>query len=153
MKKLLNILLFELSFAWQFPQSIIGLFMLIYFKIFGGAKLISYKKLCFCYEAKNMMGGISLGNFAFVSPRLTDEASVAHEQLGHTWDSKLMGPLYLFIIGIPSILNAWFDFTECYYSFYPERWANKHAGLIVKTNQYGRCYITFPEKTNDSEAK
>lgn len=141
MKKLLNILLFGLSFAWQFPQSIIGLFMLIYFKIFGGAKLISYKKLCFCYEAKNMMGGISLGNFAFVSPRLTDEASVAHEQLGHTMQSKLLGPLYLFIIGIPSILNAYFDFTKCYYDFYTEKNANFFAGLTIDE----KCRLKFKD--------
>ena len=122
--------------------------MLLYFKLFGGVKLISYKKLCFAYEAKRMSGGISLGNFAFLSPiSAKNEPSIAHEQLGHTVDSKWMGPLYLFIIGIPSILNAWLDFTECYYDFFTERLANKHAGLIVKSFS-GRCYIDFPDDKN-----
>ena len=106
MKKVLDRILFALSFAWQAPQSLIGLFMLIYFKLFGGATLISYKKLCYAFSAPKMSGGISLGNFAFLSNSLSKhEESIAHEQLGHTWDSKLMGPLYLFIVGIAGLMN------------------------------------------------
>ena len=153
MKKVLDRILFALSFAWQAPQSLIGFFMLIYFKLFGGATLISYKKLCYAFSAPKMSGGISLGNFAFLSNSLSKhEESIAHEQLGHTWDSKLMGPLYLFIVGIPSILNAAFDFTKCYYDFFPERWANRHAGLTT-VDRNGRCCLVFAEKTNNSEAK
>ena len=147
MKKAFNIFLFILSFIWQLPQSLIGLFMLIYFKLFGYVKLISFRRLCFAFEAECMSGGISLGNFAFLSPRLApNEAAVAHEQLGHTWDSHLMGPLYLLIVGLPSLLNAAFDFTECYYSWFPERWANRHAGVEVYTNDYGRCQIRLKEE-------
>lgn len=148
MKKLLNTLLFILSFIWQLPQSLIGIIMLLFFRVFGYVKLISYRKLCFIYEAECMSGGISLGNFAIVSPKSAKRPEIiAHEQLGHTWDSKLMGPLYLFIVGIPSLLNAWFDFTDCYYDFYPERWSNKHAGLTVDEH----CSLKFIENENDSQ--
>ena len=86
-----------------------------------------------------MSGGISLGSFAFVSNNLAKkETSIRHEQ-GHMWDSKVFGPLYLFIVGIPSIMNAAFDFTKCYYDFYTEKWANKHAGLGLDKNC--RLYI------------
>lgn len=153
MKKILNAILFTLSFIWQAPQSLIGLFMLIYFKLRGNVELLSYRKLCFCYKSKYMSGGISLGNFAFVSEYSSkNEATIAHEQLGHTWDSKLMGPLYLLIIGLPSILNAAFDFTECYYDFFTEKLANFHAGVIVRTNSFGRCYIDMPNENDDAEA-
>lgn len=78
-----------------------------------------------------MSGGISLGSFAFVSNNLAKkETAVRHEQ-GHMWDSKVMGPLYLFIVGIPSLLNASFGFTKCYYDFYCEAWANKHSGVGI----------------------
>lgn len=136
-KNIINGLLFGITFVWQIPQSLTGLVMLLYFKLFGGAELISCRKLCLCYKAKNMRGGISLGNFAFVSPSLSkDEASIAHEQLGHTWDSKLMGPLYLIIVGLPSIIHAWlYDYKKsCYYDFFTEKLANKHAGLGVDKN-------------------
>ena len=148
MKKIYNGLLFVLSFIWQLPQSLVGLLMLIYFLLSGGVKLISYRKLCFAFEAKAMMGGISLGNFAFLSPTLSQrETSIAHEQLGHTVQSKILGPLYLFVIGIPSILNAEYHFTKCYYDFYTEKNANKFAGLVVVTNKWGRCEIAFPDET------
>ena len=79
-----------------------------------------------------MKGGISLGSFAFVSPSLGKrDCEVAHEVNGHTVDSKYTGPFYLFIIGIPSILNASFDFTECYDDFYREVLAARVAGLSV----------------------
>ncbi len=78
-----------------------------------------------------MSGGISLGNFCFVSKISAKmETMVMHELDGHTVDSKIFGPLYLIVIGIPSFLNAIFGFTKCYYDFYTEKLANKHARLI-----------------------
>ena len=142
MKKVLNALLFILSFIWQLPQSIVGLIMLVYFKLMGGAKLISYKKLCFAFDAKLMRGGISLGNFAFLSPTLAkNEATIAHEQLGHTVQSKILGPLYLLIIGLPSLIHAWLHDSRksCYYDAWCEKWANNCAGL--KTDEY--CRLIF----------
>ena len=146
MKKVLNAILFTLSFIWQIPQSIIGLFMLIFFATFGKVRLISYKKLCFAFESDLMSGGISLGNFAFVDTYSAKSVAVVkHEQEGHTWDSKLMGPLYLFIIGIPSIIHAAMNNYDCYYDFYTERWANKHAGLEVLRTSSGRCFVSVKD--------
>ena len=54
--------------------------------------------------------------------------------------SQKLGWFYLFIIGIPSILNAWLRFTKCYYDFYTEKWANKLANLKTGINQYG-CFL------------
>ena len=118
---------FVILTIWQLPQFLISLVMLPFL---GKKRLVADRHFNFCWKCDRMSGGISLGPFAFVSPR-SDDATIAHETDGHTVDSKLMGPLYLFIIGIPSILNAMFDFTDCYYDFYPERWANKHAKLEV----------------------
>ena len=147
MKKIFKALFFLLSFLWQLPQAIVGLVMLIYFKLYGGAELLSYRKMCFAYSAKRMRGGISLGCFAFVSPRLAkDEATVAHEQLGHTHDSKLMGPLYLFIIGLPSLIHAARRKYSCYYDFYTEERANRFAGVDVVRPEFGRCYLVMKEK-------
>jgi hypothetical protein len=83
-----------------------------------------------------MFGGISLGNFVYVSKTLSKyETSIAHELDGHTVDSKRFGLLYLFIIGIPSICWAGFRNKRKhpnYYEFYTEKWANEHAGLVSK---------------------
>jgi hypothetical protein len=126
-------------FIWQILQNLIGIGFWVYFKIRGDLETIVKNKYSKVYRSKYMSGGISLGAFAFVSNNLAKkETAIRHEQ-GHMWDSKVMGPLYLFIVGIPSLLNAAFDFTECYYSFYCERWANQHAGIGVDKNC--RLYI------------
>lgn len=144
LKNVGNIFLFILSFIWQLPQSLLGLIFLAYFAIMGDVELISYKKLCFAFSSKYMMGGISLGNFAFLSTyNAKKTAVVMHEQEGHTVDSKIWGPLYLLVIGLPSLMWAWLgDNNKCYYDFYTERWANKHAGLEVLRTTSGRCFLS-----------
>lgn len=140
LKKVGFILWFIILFIWQLPQNLVALVMLPFL---GKLRLISFKKMNFCFEGSNMMGGISLGTFSYVSKSLAKrKANVKHEQEGHTVDSKRWGPLYIFVIGIPSILWAGFgDDDKCYYSFYTERWANKHANLEVVNPDTGRCYL------------
>lgn len=138
MKTVLNILLFSLLFIWQIPQNLVALVMLPFL---GSLKKVCYRNYCLCYSGEYMRGGISLGNFAFVSERLaTKELDVAHEVDGHTVQSKILGPLYVFVIGIPSILWAWLRNKEKhpnYYAFYTEKWANDCAGLEAVLNEYG----------------
>ena len=39
---------------------------------------------------------------------------------------------------------AWLgDDNKCYYDFYTERWANKHAGLEVLKTANGRCFLSI----------
>lgn len=127
-----DVILFVVFFIWQLPQNLVALCMMPFL---GKLKIIRKSRFAICYEGEKMRGGISLGSFCFLSPRLSlKETSIRHELYGHTWDSRLLGPLYMLIIGLPSILNAWFGFTKCYYSWYPEKLANKHAGLYVDDN-------------------
>jgi hypothetical protein len=126
-------------FLWQLPQNIVALVMLPFL---GKKRLVKYENYCWAYECSKMSGGISLGCFIFLSPYSAKrETTIAHEY-GHVKDSHKFGWLYLFIIGIPSILNAWFRFTECYYDWYPEKWANKNAGLDVDY----KCSLYFINK-------
>ena len=69
---------------------------------------------------------------------LTRRAVIKHE-CGHVKQSKILGPLYLLVIGIPSILHAWLNKyirmlleewrAYNYYHFYTEKWANKFMGI------------------------
>lgn len=140
MEKLKKILFQSILILWQLPQCLIGLLMLPFM---GKLTLIDYRNYCWAFKGTNMMGGISLGCFVFLDSYSSKrETTVAHELDGHTVDSKRWGPLYLFIIGIPSILNAWLGFTKCYYEFYTEKWANKHAGLGIDS----KCRMYFLKK-------
>lgn len=129
-----------LLIIWQLPQTIVALIM---FPFLGNKEKIAHRHHNICYKCSRMKGGISLGIFSFVSPAsAARKESIAHEIDGHTKDSKLFGPFYLFVVGLPSLLNAIFHFTSCYYDFYTEKWANKHAGLKV-TKQ---CFLNFDEQ-------
>lgn len=122
---------FILLCIWQLPQLLIALIMMPFL---GKLTLIVDRHFNFCYEGEEMSGGISLGPIAYVSKYLAkNDAGVAHELDGHTMQSKILGPFYLFIIGIPSICWAGLYNAKkhCYYDFYTEKWANFCAKLYV----------------------
>ncbi len=130
MKRAAHILVFAILFIWQLPQNIIGLCIWAFSR---EKQLIAYRNYCFafCVALPHVAGGVSLGSFAFIAPAcLHNERIIRHEVDGHTVDSKIFGPLYLFIIGIPSLTHLLLHKpAENYDNFYTERWANRHAGL------------------------
>ena len=136
-KNFLYWFIFTLLAIWQLPQFIVALVM---WPFLGKKTLVADRHFNFCWKSPDMSGGISLGPIAFVSEVSSKEEIVAHEVDGHTVDSKIFGPLYLLIIGLPSIIWAWTSTREqCYYNFYTEKRANKWAGLTV--DEY--CHLHF----------
>ena len=117
-----------LNAIWQLPQNIAGYIVLKVTKAYPGC---AYKDaVVFPWYRKD---GISLGKYIFVPPTV-DLDYVKHEY-GHTIQSKRLGWLYLFVIGIPSIVWAGCfksyrkKHNVSYYSFYTEKWADKLGGV------------------------
>ena len=60
----------------------------------------------------DVFGGVSLGNFVNIKRRFADPGrdlsmnQLLQHEYGHTFDSHLFGPAYLFAIGIPSAAGA-----------------------------------------------
>ena len=105
MKNLANILIFCLLFVWQLPQNLVALCWLPFA---GRVRKIAYRNYCIALSGRlpKNASGVSLGNFAIISPQCADnERTLRHEVDGHTVDSKIFGPLYLLVIGIPSGLH------------------------------------------------
>lgn len=144
MKKFLNIIKEVALYIWQLPQNIGGLIVLL---IYGYDKKVITPNRNIAYFSSKMPGGISLGKYSviddyYIRKCKTDEDIInldvtKHEALGHGTQSRILGPLYLFIIGIPSIVWAWiypcklFPYTKNgYYRFYTEKWADKLGGVI-----------------------
>ena len=122
---------FVLLCIWQLPQFLVGIVMMPFM---GKKRLMADRHFNFCWEGNNMSGGISLGPISYVSKNLSkSEESISHEVDGHAVQSKILGPFYLFVIGIPSIVWAWlYDYKKhCYYDFYTEKNANFFAHLNV----------------------
>ena len=133
MKYIRNLILF----IWQLPQHIVAL---IYF----GYLVMMCKDLGVDSRYKQatvipciMRGAITLGNYVFVGLNSEYRKTVKHE-LGHTIQSKILGPLYLIVIGIPSItycgLRRIFPSLrkKNYYDFYTEKWANNLSEKYIK---------------------
>ena len=51
-------------FLWQLPQNLVALLMMPFL---GKMKLIRFDLYTFAFECEKMSGGISLGNFIFLS--------------------------------------------------------------------------------------
>ena len=134
--KLKDILIQILLIIWQLPQVLVGVVMLPFL---GKLRFIRYENYCWIFEGENMSGGISLGCFIFLSKYNSGRETTIRHELGHVKQSHMLGWLYLFIIGIPSIVWAMTNGNKCYYSFYTESWANKLSDLYV--DDYCRLHI------------
>lgn len=133
MKYIRNLILF----IWQLPQHIVAI---IYF----GYLVMMCKDLGVDSRYKQaivipcvMKGAVTLGNYIFVGLNSEYRKIVKHE-LGHTIQSKILGPLYLIIIGIPSItycgLRRLFPSLrkKNYYNFFSEKSANYLSEKYIK---------------------
>ena len=116
---------------WQLPQNLLGLVIGWFLK--GKRRLTGFPGIppaIRIVAARNMYGGISLGNFVYFRPPAY-EKMVRHEY-GHCLQSRLLGPFYLLVIGLPSLLWAlwWHPGRHIgYYDFYTERWADRLGGV------------------------
>ena len=125
---------------WQFPQVLIAIILLailynaeLYRNEHAGITVIKVNK-------KSMFGNacFSLGPVIFVSQN-SYEAIYKHES-GHSKQSLYLGPLYLLVVAIPSVILFWYTKLKnkdlaFYNSHYPENWANAEGG--VDTSIYG----------------
>lgn len=119
-----------ISFLWQLPQNLLGLLFLLFIR---GEEKHYLNGIAF-YYSKRFRGGISLGRYIILGDKL--EHSIKHEY-GHCLQSKMLGPLYLIVVGLPSIIWAmlygWLiqETKNGYYRFYTEKWANRLGGVVL----------------------
>jgi len=115
---------------WQLPQNILGLVLMLLFK-----KEIEVNTDIVFVEWKLKRMGISLGNFILLGEYNLTEKTYKHE-FGHTIQSKILGPLYLIVVGLPSITMNIISiiiggkFRKNYYKRWPESWADKLGGVV-----------------------
>lgn len=125
MKSILNILLF----IHQLPQLIVAWVMIPFL---GKRELVAFNDNTKAFKCSKMHGSISLGKYIFLSPYGANNPGTVSHEFAHTYQSLILGPLYLLVIGIPSLLWAWVCNDPCkYYSFYPEAWANKINNITL----------------------
>lgn len=133
------------QWTWGLPQTLAGGVLYLYYRRRGCP--------CFRYQGARAViwtqksGSMSLGQFLFLHPdwKPSDHRLLSHEY-GHTVQSLLLGPLYLPLVGLPSILWAGLprfqrlrrEKGRSYYSVYPENWANRFGDRFAKKSAEGR---------------
>ncbi len=150
MKTLRSALFLILQLTWGSIQTISG--ALLFLRYLRRPHFFYHGVVYTAWERED---GVSLGLFTFSKPKhcslsvtkdgktrisgvdrsmLEDDRIVRHE-FGHSIQSALLGPLYVFLIGVPSL---WWSRSESavrtrseqkrsYWSFYTERWADACA--------------------------
>lgn len=127
MNRFIKVLKEIVLYIWQLPQNIVGLVFMLFL---SPVKRVPANTLASVYSSDKMSGGISLGKYAFLSEASSKNIlSVRHEGIGHALQSRYLGPLYLVVIGIPSMVWAciYKRTSKNYYWFYTERWADRLA--------------------------
>ena len=126
MNRILDILLY----LWQLPQNLLGLLLV---RILQPEDVYDIDGVRLCY-ASRMKGGISLGRYIIIRDVMKDyTGNTERHEMGHARQSRLLGPLYLLVIGLPSFLWAAYyrrgRSRSSYYDFYTERWADRLGGV------------------------
>ena len=130
-----------LSLAWEAPQTVLGAVMLA--AEAGRRRIVGFEMEDGRLVVESKGTGISLGHIVFWSRESNrwhdlDCTNRAHE-LGHTKQSRMLGWLYLPVIGLPSVSRAVYallyreltgrQWTR-YYDGYPEKWADRLGGVV-----------------------
>lgn len=151
-------------FTWELPQTLVGWFYTTGRALFGQVDRVdTLGGITFATKERKELGcmGVSLGSFVELWDghwlNDSDKGLVLSNQLcmhefGHTADSQRFGPLYLFIIGLPSLISAMGKgdhnvfWTEIRANRHAKRYFAKHYG--VDWSEYG-----YPTKNRKSGMK
>ena len=153
MKKFMFIFTYWLlQLTWGILMNLIGIVATLFCLIFLKGKM--HRNGCaFITEVGGNWGGVSLGVFAlcgsyakqtsdYYNLKWYDETR-KHE-FGHSLQNMLLGPLFPFLVAMPSAIRYWLDYYGKLKKDYYDIWFESSA------SKYGTIFIEFLEgKKND----
>ncbi len=132
MRAIKKLLFYLVQFTWALPQNLTG--FLAYLVMYKNHKHERFHNSFITYVSKKNFGGVSIGIFIFINPDRSEDwlhDTKIHEY-GHTIQSLALGPVWPFVIALPSViwcgLPALVKYRKeksvSYYWLYCEGWAN-----------------------------
>ena len=118
---------------WQLPQLFIGLLLFAWYR--SSIVECTQREYATIFSATRMKGGISLGQIIICSISVYNRENDKNHEYGHSKQSLILGPLYLFVVAIPSLIWAICyknnpNDKNGYYKFYTEKWADKLGNVV-----------------------
>lgn len=130
-----------LLYVWQLPQNLLGALMFWWYRRNGKIFRGTFRDIRVLYSDR-MRGGLSLGEYVILPfsagwlPECSwskDVDNLHRHEWGHSWQSRLLGWLYLPFVGVQSIAHAFLHDRHCgdreYHHFWTERWADSLGGV------------------------
>lgn len=150
--KTFNKLYYILSFTWGIiPNLIAAIFVVPIFSIVFRKDLkreTRYGRWVFI--GGNGWGGLSLGNFIFMAHSAAKGTQTTRHEIGHSLQNILWGPLWLFVIGIPSFTRYWYRETPAYKN-HPEKYTDYDAIWFEgQATKWGTQYVEAYEKSEEA---
>lgn len=115
--------------TWELPQTLLGWLIMAFFMLFvENTTKHRLNNEVVLVTIKQPLFGVSLGRYVVLN-YLMGTQTLNHE-IGHCIQSKILGPLYLIVVGLPSItMNILSTFgilrRDRYYKRWPESWADE----------------------------
>jgi len=147
-----------LLFVWELPQNLLGLYNLRRQQRRNLIESIRFDNERWMVQLKDGHP-ISLGLFVFWADErsrfVTDANTNLRHEYGHSIQSRILGPLYIPIVGVASVLRAYYAGWYRrrygrnwgrYYEGFPEAWADHLVG--VKSLSPGDIQADVPAEPN-----
>lgn len=122
-----------LLYFWQLPQNLIGFILSLYC---NGSKVYECNdgERVPVYTCKLFYSAVSLGDVIIADNRIFLRGNTINHEHGHQKQSRILGPLYLIVIGLPSLLGNIYSrlfhkSANWYYRQPWEAWADKLGGV------------------------
>jgi hypothetical protein len=141
MKKVIQFIILVFLFLWELPQILLGLGVFAVMKI--RKRIVKTEKEGHRLFIETPHTGVSLGWLIFWTPAGNRFSNLKNDcrmhEYGHARQSVMLGPLYLFVVGIPSLSRVFYSrwyrkkygkSWENYFNGFPENWADKLGGVL-----------------------
>lgn len=128
-----------LLYIWQLPQNLLGLLVIKATRAELSTLFVNGDQPYYRSRLDHCSFGVCLGEYIIFGAYTASIIGWKHEA-GHRLQSRMLGPLYLLVVGLPSVArNIWDRIAHrswgvtrranWYYRGYPENWANRLGGV------------------------
>lgn len=138
MNKAQTFLFYLLSFTWGIIPSLVGLIIILIMLPFGRVHRFQNRFYAVIGKA---WGGLNLGPFFVCGECCQFYRTKAHES-GHGFQNIIWGPLYIFVIAIPSGIRYW------YRHFFPNRSTTDYDSIWFEGQATRWGMAVYPKEEN-----